>query len=324
MKIYEKILGITFVLVSLFLGTSFGFLIPLAFIAMMLVAFPVLIYALLFTRRKDHHTSQQTAKVLYLGTRFHQLHRSLDDFESPEDQIARITVTELNEITDLMPADGTLTQRFIPPDASLHDDHWIYRYHYKSFAAEFSAVGTGATPVEAFTVVKENLHQQIHRWHATRASDSSFIGQPTLSGATEKPHTPTVLIVEDDADVATATASIFNRLGCQTMISDGLDGVSQKMSFQHVDFIVLDWMLAKNIHGDQLVKSSIEMIDGFNDLKSRFSRDPSKVITYSTLDRSKVRLPENQYFDHWDHWQKPLRYNDLSNKASELLVANGF
>ena len=139
-----------------------------------------------------------------------------------------------------------------------------------------------------------------------------------------KVKSPTVLIVEDDPDVAMATESIFKQLGCKTILSDGHDGASHKMSFQDVDFIVLDWMLGDNLSADQLVKKSTRIIDAYKDLRSKFHNQHAKVITYSALDRSKVQLPESDYFDHLDHWQKPVNYTELTKRASDLLVANGY
>ena len=108
------------------------------------------------------------------------------------------------------------------------------------------------------------------------------------------------------------------------MISNGHDGAAHKMSFQHVDFIVLDWVLGNNLFGDQLLKGSNRIIDAFKDLRSHFRRQRAKVITYSALDRSQAELPESRYFEHLDHWQKPAQYSDLVTRASKLLAASGY
>jgi len=142
--------------------------------------------------------------------------------------------------------------------------------------------------------------------------------------AAKKLFPPTVLIVEDDSDIATVTSLVFKKLGCRTLVSDGLDDISQKIKGQPVDLIVLDWLLKNNLHADQWVKAAVRIVDRFNDLKSRFTAQHPKIVTYSVLNRSEVELPSNQYFDHFDHWQKPVKYSDLEVRASALLTASGF
>ncbi len=137
-------------------------------------------------------------------------------------------------------------------------------------------------------------------------------------------YAPNVLIIEDDPDVAMATEQVFKQLGCNTTVSDGHDGVSYKMSFQNYDFIVLDWMLGGDLKGDDVVKKSVETIELFNDLRLRFESKHPKIITYSVLSGPQVRLPKNKYFSHLDHWNKPVKYNDLAFKVSKMLTANGY
>ena len=283
-----------------------------------------------------------------------------DDQLIPQRQITEITNQELPELTDSMPSNGSATQSFTAVGA----EQWLYRFHFKSVSAEFNAIGVGHQPKEAFAVAKQVLQRQIREWHIVRQTDQNYVGEANtellqnlpdvsqfhqsqpldnhIGAATAEGNlqtivqadrnlmesgrvqAPTVLIVEDDPDVALATESIFKQLGCKTILSDGHDGASHKMSFQDVDFIVLDWMLGDNLSADQLVKKSTRIIDAYKDLRSKFHNQHAKVITYSALDRSKVHLPESQYFDHLDHWQKPVNYTELTKRASDLLVANGY
>ncbi|MBC7753625.1 MAG: hypothetical protein H7Z71_05255 [Moraxellaceae bacterium] len=290
----------------------------------------------------------------------HQYNVIDDDQLAPQRQITDLTNRELPELTDAMPSNGSATQSFTAVGAR----QWLYRFHFKSVSAEFNAIGVGTEPKEAFAVAKQVLQRQIREWHIVRQTDENYVGEantellqnlPDLSqlhvgrdlndhiGAATaennletiveadrslmqqgKVKSPTVLIVEDDPDVAMATESIFKQLGCKTILSDGHDGASHKMSFQDVDFIVLDWMLGDNLSADQLVKKSTRIIDAYKDLRSKFHNQHAKVITYSALDRSKVQLPQSDYFDHLDHWQKPVNYTELTKRASDLLVANGY
>jgi len=249
-------------------------------------------------------------------------------------QIAQINASEIQEITDALPYGASVTQYFTDVDV----DKWVYTFHAYALNAEFNAVTYGHDPAEAFVIAKAILMQQVREWHEAREKGEPYVGRANEDllkdiralGKSSKPsyfarhakHTPSVLIIEDDAEVAAATEAIFKQLGCQTTISNGHDGVPYKMSFQNFDFIVLDWMLGDNLVGNQVVEKSVKIIDLFNDLKIRFEHNQPKVITYSVLDRPQVQLPTNHYFYHLDHWRKPTRYSDLAVKASELLSAN--
>lgn len=379
MRHLEKAFLPLFILLATISGLAFGSMVPILFLVIPVMAMPLLMYSytqmykyryrLLTEDEPMIDLAQFSTQVIGLADDRTFVKYSFDDsYNIIEDnstmtaqkQIANITTRELPELTDAMPSNGSATQNF----TALAANQWVYKFHFKSVAAEFNAIGIGTQPKEAFAVAKQVLQRQIREWHIVRKTDKAYVGEAntdvlnTLSDrvalydATALPETimgavtaennlqttvqsasnymdgakpiPTVLIVEDDVDVAMATESIFKQLGCKTILSDGHDGASHKMSFQDVDFIVLDWMLGDNLFADQLVKKSTRIIDAFKDLRSRFQHQHAKVITYSALDRSKVNLPQTEYFDHLDHWQKPVNYSELTKRASELLVANGY
>lgn len=253
------------------------------------------------------------------------------ELKSAQLEIEKITSKDLSELVDMMPSDGSLVQHFAP----LGNCQWIYRFHFKSLLAEFNAIGFGVSPTEAFAAARETLRKQIQEWHETRDKKKFYVGKDHSAffwqlTSTTKPKksknkdlngAPTVLIIEDDADIAAATALAFKKLGCNTIISNGQNGAAHTMSFQDVDFIVLDWMLGEDLSADKLVKRSSRIIDAFKDLRLRFKQHHGKIITYSVLDRSQIHVPENQYFEHLDHWQKPFKPNELITRAAEVLNA---
>ena len=249
-------------------------------------------------------------------------------------EIDRIVSKDLAELVEMMPADGSVVQHFAP----MGGNQWIYRFHFKSLTAEFNAIGFGADPVEAFAAAKVTLLKQIDEWHQAREKKDIYVGhdhsnffwhleataRPRLTDAKGSARKPTVLIVEDDADIAEVTAATFRKLGCNAIISDGQNDAFHTLSYQDVDFVVLDWMLGEDLSADKLLKRSAEIIGTFKDLRLGFKRQPAKIITYSILDRSEIRLPENEYFEHLDHWQKPVKPGELAARADEILSANGY
>lgn len=351
MLFLEKAFLPLFVLLAAVSGLAFGSMIPVMFLVLPVMVMPLLVYGYTQVYRQNYKmltddlpldiTPFSTTAIASIKNEWQASSVDQDSViiesdasDSAKAQITDITARQLQELTDAMPSNGSATQHFTAFGA----DHWIYRFHFKSVCAEFNAVGIGSQPSEAFAVARQVLEKQIREWHIARNNDEDYIGVPNtdiLQNLRKKQnlktalqpnykHIPTVLIVEDDVDVANATESIFRQLGCKTILSDGHDGASHKMSFQDVDFIVLDWMLGNDLSGDELVKKSNRIINSFKDLKSRFQQQHAKVITYSALDKSKIHLPESDYFDHLDHWKKPINYTELARRASDLLVANGY
>ncbi len=368
MLFLEKAFLPIFLFLATISGLAFGSMIPVLFLVMPVLVMPLLMYCytqvykqkykalsdgldfdlsnftasaigMTSTVQVSDHAGDRTSTNLVKAIqpyKYQDLPIIIEDSASliAQEQIANITSRQLPEIIDAMPSNGSATQHF----TAFGQEHWIYRFHFKSVSAEFNAVGIGGLPAEAFAVARQVLEKQIREWHIAREKDLDYFGEPNtdiLQNLQQKrsvrtmeqmdhKHAPTVLIVEDDMDVATATESIFKQLGCKTILSDGHDGASHKMSFQDVDFIVLDWILGDNLSADELVNKSTRIIDAFKDLRARFQNQHAKIITYSALDKSKVQLPDNEYFDHLDHWQKPVNYSELARRASDMLVANGY
>ncbi len=368
MLFLEKAFLPIFLFLATISGLAFGSMIPVLFLVMPVLVMPLLMYCYTQVYKQkykalsdelDFDLSNFTASALGMTStvqgsdpttkigskdlvsirqpyKYQDLPIIIEDSASlvAQEQIANITSRQLPEIIDAMPSNGSATQHF----TAFGQEHWVYRFHFKSVSAEFNAVGIGGLPAEAFAVARQVLEKQIREWHIAREKGLDYYGEAntdilqnlqqaqSMRTVVQMSHkqAPTVLIVEDDMDVATATESIFRQLGCKTILSDGHDGASHKMSFQDVDFIVLDWILGDNLSADELVRKSTRIIDAFKDLRARFQNQHAKVITYSALDKSKVHLPDNKYFDHLDHWQKPVNYSELARRASDMLVANGY
>jgi CheY-like chemotaxis protein len=342
-SLYEKSFIPIFIVGSFIVGIfAFGALIPVAFVIVPIIAVPALFlgYSYLLKNKGISFSTQveniekRRGVVMYT----HEEKRKMVDEsqrESAKMQIQQIESKELPDLTEQMPADGSAVQHFAPLGAH----QWIYRFHFKSQSAEFNAIGLGLDPNEAFSAAKKVVLKQIEEWHCARDKDVPYVGvdQADLlrrltnvmnfrsdDQKVENKRNPTVLIIEDDPDVAAATEAVFKKLGCKTMVSNGHDGASHTMSFQHVDFIVLDWILGNNLFADQLVKGSNRIIESFKDLRSHFRRQHAKVITYSALDEAQARLPESKYFEQIDHWQKPTKYPEMVDRASKLLMSYGF
>ncbi|MBL7687642.1 MAG: hypothetical protein JNJ49_06375 [Bdellovibrionaceae bacterium] len=133
---------------------------------------------------------------------------------------------------------------------------------------------------------------------------------------------PVVMIVEDDVDSAQAVESIFKSFGCETIIATKFENAHRRMAFQKIDLIVLDWLLGEQVKGGQIVEKAAKLIENVKDLKGRFAEHHPKIITFSSLEEKKVQWPENHYFDHYGHWQKPINYNQLREKTLDFLNAN--
>jgi hypothetical protein len=87
---------------------------------------------------------------------------------------------------------------------------------------------------------------------------------------------------------------------------------------------LLDWKLGEYTQGGEVVERASRLIDAFSDLRERFEGRQTKVITHSVLEVSQIQMPASAYFQHVDHWQKPLRFDQLVERGGAALSTCGF
>jgi CheY-like chemotaxis protein len=216
-------------------------------------------------------------------------------------------------------------------DFGVEDGKWAFRFKLNSPRARFSAGGLGDSPTEAFLIAKQVIQKQIREWHEARVKNLAYDAATNedlllkiTAAAKEALRPPTVMIVDDDIDVAASLELIFRQLGCETTMITNPNDLHRKISMGDSDFIVLDWMLSERIQADQVVEKAARVIDSFSDLKEKFQHTQPKIITHSVLGKGAIHMPNTGYFKHLDHWQKPISHYELTTRTSELLTAAGY
>lgn len=240
--------------------------------------------------------------------------------QAHNDELSMIDRERLAPLLAQLPSDSMQQMKFFE-----HGGKWLFSFTSKSLPAEFYAAGYGDSPLAAYSVAEQILQRQLREWHQVRETGEKYVGR-SLAPVPAEIHAgrvPTVLIVDDDIDTAEATASVFRQMGCKTLVSSGED-TERTIAFGDVDFIVLDWILGETKRGSQIVEKAAKIIQNISDLRDKFHRSRPKVVTYSVLRSSQIELPESEYFNHVDHWQKPIRRDELAIRTSELLVASGY
>jgi CheY-like chemotaxis protein len=152
-------------------------------------------------------------------------------------------------------------------------------------------------------------------------SESDFLVKHMIRSATQKQerHPINILIIDDDIDSALRVQTVFTHLGCQTTCALNWHEAAKKICALKPDIIILDWMLDHQIDAGDVVKHCTKMFQKFDgERRNRAMRRP-KIITYSSLGASEIELPDTPYFDHLDHWQKPVRQRDLLSRVLGLL-----
>ena len=129
-----------------------------------------------------------------------------------------------------------------------------------------------------------------------------------------------VLMIDDDMESILAIETIFRQFGCYITYATEEKEASKYISSGKADIIILDWMLNKGT----LIYKSLRTIKKFKSLRHKFLFNRPLIITYSTLNRDRLCLPETNFFTHIDHWKKPLSYKEILTKTSALLNYYGF
>lgn len=128
-----------------------------------------------------------------------------------------------------------------------------------------------------------------------------------------------VLIVDDDVDAALFVASIFRQFDCGTTFALNVEDAKRRIVAGKADVIILDWQLSEKICADEVLTQSIRVIEKFSVLRNQLRRSKPKIISYSSSDEVDIHLPNSQYFEHLDHWKKPMNHRDLIQRSLKLL-----
>lgn len=130
---------------------------------------------------------------------------------------------------------------------------------------------------------------------------------------------PHVLIVDDDIDSAILMDSLFRSFGCHTACTLEFNEAPRKISSGKADIIILDWMLGERMMADKVLNETIYIIEKYKSLRSQFCRQRTKLISFSSLAAEELHIPDNLYFEHFDHWRKPMDRTELIRRANTLL-----
>lgn len=131
-----------------------------------------------------------------------------------------------------------------------------------------------------------------------------------------------VLVVDDDAEATVPIECIFRGLGCLTDMAFCATEAIEKIATGWHDVIVLDWTLDLGTGGD-LIERLLENRDHLDWHDHRAMLERQRIVTYSGTRAGEIKIPHNDIFAHVDHWRKPLKYTDISKRASQLLVGIG-
>lgn len=341
-KTHDKILTISLVSLALLMGLGGAFFMPFVLAFGFLVIFPVAVafIAILTFRLVNHYIRREDRQEQRTHTVNFDWSQTMD-WTSPTavpqphhliaqpaaDEIALIKARDMEELVSLLPSDSNITHTFGESGGL-----WRFYLHSRSSQSDFVAEGYGPTPRAAFMSARQSLMQELKDWRLARDEDRQYasplsVAMPSSNSAqaaVTASHVPTALIVDDDVDAARATASLFEKMGCKTLLSSDIKDAHCKILQEDVDFIVLDWLLGDKERGDQVMSQANQFIESFDDLENRFSKKQPKIITYSVLDKSQIDLPESKYFSYYDHWRKPFKYKELEDRTSQLMAASGY
>lgn len=219
---------------------------------------------------------------------------------------------EVEELQEQLPYDSWIDHKLTP-----QGDGYRYDFKCNSGLNRFFATGSGKSPKEAFLIAKHHLLLQIADWHRTR-----FEAPLQSPAAAMRPVTPPkVLIIDDDVDLALAMQTAFGQLGCEAVIETRHEGLHRKIISSNADLIFMDWKLNNHVTAGEVMERASRVITAFSDLRQKFSEHKPKVVTYSVLGRDEIHLPAEgeNFFDHTDHWQKPMPFAEVISRGSSLL-----
>ncbi|MEZ0392130.1 MAG: hypothetical protein ACAH59_07950 [Pseudobdellovibrionaceae bacterium] len=234
------------------------------------------------------------------------------------EELEQICQTLMPALVDKLPSDSSCKISFDRDESG----QWSLDITCRFSGGPMTARAKGATPLEAFQLTRNLIEAQLDEWHTQRFSAEP---EPLLPVGYDPiltlPRQKRVLIVDDDVDSALATQGAMELLGFATEIATRHEDLHRKIISSDLDLIVLDWKLNGDVTADAVVERAARLIGAFSDLRQKYHEKRPQVITYSALQEKQIDFPllGAEYFDHRDHWQKPMPYSEVIKRASEYL-----
>jgi len=282
------------------------------------LVFPIIVYYLIEMFSDEMKKIDKTAEPSQpfrnssLNSPVAPLHANLQE-GSAELQIAQVYQIDFPELLRELPYDSWIQKGFRRDGSG-----WRFDLSCKSAAACFTADGFGTSPVDAFARARNALLGQLKNWRKSRFETAFEYRrfEPDRAGA------PRVLIIEDDLDLARAMNEALKKLGCETEVATQHEDLHRKISFSDAEYIFMDWKLNGQVTADTVVQKAVRLINAFTDLRKKFKEHRPRIVTYSVLRRDEISLPDagKSYFDHLDHWQKPMPFHEVIRRASGLFA----
>lgn len=126
---------------------------------------------------------------------------------------------------------------------------------------------------------------------------------------------PEVLVVDDDPEALYPVGNALASMGCKALLLEDDNDAFRQIITSTPDIVVLDWNL-KNLTGGDLIYKCIDFKSGLK--LPMLSR--TRIITYSGTPSEKILVPESSQFIHVDHWLKPMTYNEMVERFSDVLM----
>jgi CheY-like chemotaxis protein len=194
---------------------------------------------------------------------------------------------------------------------------WRFEFNCNSLHGLFHASEVRKDQAEAFHAAELQILDQVDQWHESRFTKR---GESLMASFTN-PTDPRILVIDDDEDLALAMYTAFEKLGCQADVAVKHEGLHRKLTDGTIDYIILDWNLNNGVQADRVFEKAIRLIETFSDLREKFNGHRPRIVTCSVLERDEIKLPAEgmKYFEHLDHWQKPVPYLEMIERADQLM-----
>jgi len=132
---------------------------------------------------------------------------------------------------------------------------------------------------------------------------------------------PSVLIIEDDIESVLFIEKILEKQDVEINHAFSYDDAVLRLKSNRYDIVILDWFLENKTGGD-VISEVIEKINS-GEASQNKSNKKSKIVTYSGVDAGKISLPENNSFEHYEHWMKPMKLPEFRSKTLKLFHSMG-
>ena len=196
-------------------------------------------------------------------------------------------------------------------------DLFLGEVRFQSSHGDISARGFGKNLNRMIENVTRSLDRQIQKWRTFR---ETLMDNPSAkSEVAQNFQKKSILIVDDDRDSVLLLEQGLKKMGCKVKFVSDSKQASAALANEYFDLIILDWMMPDMNGGETLAHADKLIASDSLVNRRKLQKEIPVVICSANKVEQLENLPDSEYFNYVDFWQKPVSLKNVVEHTTKIL-----